>query len=254
MRLASLISVTVGLAGTGCTSSTSLEDEVCGDSRVNGIERCDDGNDTGGDGCSETCMLEIDARWRFITAVGAPQGCPAGFDTVTLVADGHDVNRGRWTVPCDAMQAWLAIEALEDVALTLTVTNGAGAIWGAPVIVRAAAKGTASATTIALLVDGGYIHTTWEFYDPVAGGSIGGCGPAPSPIRIDAIEVGGPRQYSLTVPCQTGGGVMLGVGAGTYDVTLSGDAGHGPASATRTNVTVTAPNGLVELPTVTLPY
>jgi len=37
----------------------------CGDSFVTGTEECDDGNEAGGDGCSETCTLEAGYQCPF---------------------------------------------------------------------------------------------------------------------------------------------------------------------------------------------
>jgi cysteine-rich repeat protein len=39
-------------------SKNTLEGGVCGDSVLDAGEQCDDGNDEGGDGCSETCQVE----------------------------------------------------------------------------------------------------------------------------------------------------------------------------------------------------
>ncbi len=49
--------------GDGCSSSCQSEDgcdgACCGDGHVDPGEDCDDGNTTGGDDCSETCKVEI---------------------------------------------------------------------------------------------------------------------------------------------------------------------------------------------------
>ncbi|MBI3336582.1 DUF4215 domain-containing protein [Candidatus Peregrinibacteria bacterium] len=37
---------------------------ICGDTRIEGIEECDDGNEEDGDGCSATCLLEADVLGR----------------------------------------------------------------------------------------------------------------------------------------------------------------------------------------------
>jgi cysteine-rich repeat protein len=47
------------VSGDGCTDTCLIE--ICGDSAVNnsGVENCDDGNTLGGDGCSNTCRVEF---------------------------------------------------------------------------------------------------------------------------------------------------------------------------------------------------
>ncbi len=49
------------------------EQAVCGNSRVQGDEGCDDGNTTAGDGCSEACALE-----EGFTCTGEPSTCTEG--------------------------------------------------------------------------------------------------------------------------------------------------------------------------------
>jgi cysteine-rich repeat protein len=44
--------------GDGCTASCRIEDPVCGDGTRDGSEGCDDGNLVDGDGCSSVCLIE----------------------------------------------------------------------------------------------------------------------------------------------------------------------------------------------------
>ena len=45
-------------AGPTPTTVSGIEGSVCGDGLVQGAERCDDGDQTGGDGCGSTCAIE----------------------------------------------------------------------------------------------------------------------------------------------------------------------------------------------------
>ena len=48
-----------GGAGTGA-GGTTIDSEVCGDGALQMGEECDDANNVSGDGCTETCQLEVD--------------------------------------------------------------------------------------------------------------------------------------------------------------------------------------------------
>lgn len=60
-----------GSSGDGCSASCAVEpvaEPVCGDGLHTSLEGCDDGNTTSGDGCSESCTVEIPAAAK-------PSGC-----------------------------------------------------------------------------------------------------------------------------------------------------------------------------------
>jgi cysteine-rich repeat protein len=59
----------VGVAYDGAGFRT-YHDSYCGDGRISRVETCDDGNQTAGDGCSATCLVE--AGWK---CSGAPSTC-----------------------------------------------------------------------------------------------------------------------------------------------------------------------------------
>ena len=44
--------------GPGAQCASVLDDPICGDGKTAGKEECDDGNRTGGDGCSATCKVD----------------------------------------------------------------------------------------------------------------------------------------------------------------------------------------------------
>ncbi|MBX3191744.1 MAG: hypothetical protein KF819_32425 [Labilithrix sp.] len=69
------------------TLALRLTPSGCGDTFVSGAEECDDGNTTGGDGCSATCTLET---------LPAFAACPG--HNVTLSGVGGAVRRGVLTV------------------------------------------------------------------------------------------------------------------------------------------------------------
>ena len=46
-------------AFSACRDGDNNDDELCGNNVVDTGEECDDGNTTGGDGCGDTCLIEV---------------------------------------------------------------------------------------------------------------------------------------------------------------------------------------------------
>lgn len=75
------------VGGDGC--SEICRNELCGNGIVENGEECDDDNDNDMDLCTSNCTFGntgtlgfIDATWQFRNVVdGNPTGCPVGFDT-----------------------------------------------------------------------------------------------------------------------------------------------------------------------------
>lgn len=51
------------------TTTTTMAAPVCGDGSLHPLEECDDGNDVGGDGCSEACELEATSTALRLTSL-----------------------------------------------------------------------------------------------------------------------------------------------------------------------------------------
>ena len=79
--------------GDGCSSICTNEtpQAACGDGQLDADEACDDGNVASSDGCSATCAIEskfaTTANWSFRdVATNTPTACPVGFDTASVTS------------------------------------------------------------------------------------------------------------------------------------------------------------------------
>lgn len=108
--------------GDGCSPTCRMEYQ-CGDGALDPREHCDDGNTSSGDGCSSTCTLELDAA----TSIDAP-GAPG-----VAFAGSLDASDWRWARPhADCNATWPADHYLdvfsvrndtgEDQALSVTAS------------------------------------------------------------------------------------------------------------------------------------
>ena len=102
-RYLSQFAGTTGTTGGGTTGGGGGgggPTAICGNSRVEGTEQCDDGNKASGDGCSATCMLEGDSSTKTIkaTVIITPDGerlvIPVG--TAVRKTRFPDSPRGTW--------------------------------------------------------------------------------------------------------------------------------------------------------------
>lgn len=97
----------VSASSTGSSSSSGGPDPVCGNGVVEQGETCDDGNAAAGDGCSNTCQLEL--------------GCAAG-QTPVVVSSADE----RRLVPDNSMvgvTSTVNVAAVGRVAKTVVVVN-----------------------------------------------------------------------------------------------------------------------------------
>ena len=80
------------------------EDPICGDGVVDDSELCDDGNEEDGDGCTSTCLLEVDAQISIDIVVDdlnsnqAPTTDTCSNAIVLVVADASIAGEGRCTL------------------------------------------------------------------------------------------------------------------------------------------------------------
>lgn len=94
--------VTDAESRTGTFNITFTVDAVCGDSLIQGVETCDDGGQTAGDGCSATCQIET--GW---TCTGEPSTC-MDIDECTAATDDCATNAtctntvGSFSCACNA--------------------------------------------------------------------------------------------------------------------------------------------------------
>jgi cysteine-rich repeat protein len=80
----------------GSSLDASIRSAVCGDGRTQGAELCDDGNRTGGDGCSADCTA------REICGDGIVQGSEQCDDTNAIAGDGCEADcRFSCVMPAD---------------------------------------------------------------------------------------------------------------------------------------------------------
>jgi cysteine-rich repeat protein len=116
-------------------STRFFENAPCGDSRVEGVEECDDGNDVAGDGCS--------ARCRWVECPDAPEpACKAEFRGATLLVDERRRGRERLVArltqgPALAAPDFGAPLSANGAAYALCVYDEAGSFAGAVEVKRA---------------------------------------------------------------------------------------------------------------------
>jgi cysteine-rich repeat protein len=96
-----LVAAMMFVMGAGCASPATPDG--CGDLVIDPLkETCDDGNTESGDGCSSDCQFEetVTAHWTLENSAGEAQQCPAGFDTVDVIAQTLRVNLTEASFPC----------------------------------------------------------------------------------------------------------------------------------------------------------
>lgn len=89
LRACTVLCALAGCDGGVAGGDGGLADAAgaCGDRLVDGVERCDDGNATNGDGCSAGCMLEV-AGALASEVVDAPGASGAGYGDPARATNG----------------------------------------------------------------------------------------------------------------------------------------------------------------------
>jgi len=200
----------MSLAGAGCSSSggggTGTSDAAtpppCGNGKLDPFEQCDDGNTTGGDGCSATCRDEklgdVTIRWELNTdqkgkdspAVFRSDACtdfvPSGQGSASMRVRSTS---GPTTVDesgnCDTLQLALAKLAIGAYTFELTMRwmdSAAGAtmdVTTARTLMVTVPPGATADPPPVVFVNGDFVSRPrgWLFFATRFGsGGAGGCG------------------------------------------------------------------------------
>jgi cysteine-rich repeat protein len=255
-----------GGAGGGDDASSDAPLARCGDGHVDANEQCDDGNSDAGDGCT-LCMIDadrtaaIDARWRLVTASGAAAACPAAYQTAAVIAT--------------PMTGPVVIDLFDCSALMGTTSQLPAALWAAQVAITNSTMSQTFATSLAQVIDlsdatnkplvtsfvsdGGYFKLAWKLVKMSDPATEVGCDAVSPMSRVKVLAANADPNVpaaSTSFPCDGGSTVTSAFIAGTYSVTVSAltntFATRGSAPAL-TGQVVTAPDGITDLGTVTIP-
>jgi cysteine-rich repeat protein len=250
------------VAGDGCFACQA--EPRCGDGMLDHItgEQCDDGNTVGGDGCSATCQLletprRTTARWSFEDlATSQTTGCPAGFDTVSVVSqpassDPPIIDR----FDCAAGTGITAPIEAGRYLVHLAVTDGTGTM-GYALSTSAVVDLTASDATFTTVIfdDAGYFGLGWELRS-IASNGVVSC-PAAGASDVEISVSNGAMTTSDILPCGDGGGLSRAVLAGSFSVAIRArDAQQQPlgTAPALVNQLVEAPNRVTDLGIVAIP-
>ncbi len=266
LTIALLLLALTACGSSGGSSSGDDDDDSparCGDGNVDSNEQCDDGNTVAGDGCT-LCMLDqqrtakVDASWQVTTVAdvgGMTADCPAGFDTAALTSTPAS---GAPTIDLfDCADAMGMSSALPPAvySATIAITNHAMSATFAtslPQIVDLS-DATDKPLDAAFLTDGGVFTYKWRLQKNGADISCDDIGVSPHIKLVGKLNDGVGTQSGAV--CSDGMAVTSPFVAGTYTVTVSvqDDAFHTVGSAPDlTNQVLTAPNGVLDLGTVTI--
>ncbi|MFT3693923.1 MAG: DUF4215 domain-containing protein [Kofleriaceae bacterium] len=261
------------LAACGSNGGSSGDDDDmpparCGDGIVDSNEQCDDGNSIAGDGCT-LCMIDgqrtakIDASWSLVTAENptVQTDCPSGFDTAVLTATPPTGSPTIDMFDCADKMGMSTALALDSYTATLAITDAA----------MSQTFGTSIAQTIDLsdgtdktmptaqfITDGGVIKVAWKLVKMSDN----------SPVTCDAVSamahigISGAPDGNMSMATTTGALCSAGMTvtdpfvAASYTITLSVKNDTFSTVGTATPLTgqvLTAPNGVLDLGTVTIP-
>jgi cysteine-rich repeat protein len=111
----------------GETIGVCYPDPVCGNSMVEAGESCDDGNATAGDGCSDTCQVELDfyCANATVAVLGANMGDTSNGTSVFLSACniGSDTKEVIYTyTPAASGMLMLTLESATDQGMSVRTT------------------------------------------------------------------------------------------------------------------------------------
>jgi cysteine-rich repeat protein len=258
----------LALVASGCTTSASVA--VCGDGILDPGEGCDDGNNISGDGCSATCTVEtvgrsgyITAKWDLTNVAHQHLDCPGGFDTAALYSQEVDASFNNVGAPVidlfnstdftgrtaalspTTYYSWVSIANTNNSSQYATSTEA--------FVDLTAADKTYSAD---ILEDGGYFQFQWAL---TLGGNPTTCAAQANVKGIESVSTDTANSSNFAsdiFPCADHVGITSGFSAGMYTVSIDALNASNQAIGTPvnlTNKTITAPNKVTNLGTVTIP-
>jgi cysteine-rich repeat protein len=242
--------------GDGCFECL-LAPPVCGNGVLDFDEECDDSNVVDGDGCSATCELEVPPRhitaaWTFKDLTGdVTTGCPAGFDSVKLVAttpDGAASYETTFTCAAGAGTSDLVPPGQYDVHVEVFDSQAPATVYATslPGRVDVSLGDAPYATTI--YNDAGYFSFDWQLRGAISLMDLMCQQTGATTVRA---TITGPTSAQPTFPCADATGFTIPLLAGTtYSVTLEVfdiNLFRMGGAAALTNRTIAGPNGVTAL-------
>jgi hypothetical protein len=222
-----------------------------------------DGSSGGGGGGGD--VATISARWSLRNMLdGATTACPAGFDTVQLIALPIDANGDAVAEP--------SIDLFDCKARTGISTNLAPAVYQVWIEVRSHDLATLYAQSLSqvldvrqtdesfsvdVLNDGGYFQLSWDLVGKATNRPID-CAQVAGIDALDVISTSvadARRAYDDQLVCADHGAVTSGLLQGSYTITINamaGDTSLGKAT-TLTNKVIEGKNRVTDLGMIIIP-
>ncbi len=212
---------------------------------------------------SDTSNGYITASWKMTNIAKATLDCPAGFDTAALYSQEIDTNFAAVGNPIidlfncsDFTGQSAALNPTTYYSWITIATDNNAAQYASSTSAFIDLTTNDKSYSAEIVEDGGYFQMQWQL---TAGGLPTSCA---EQTRVDGIEsigtdVSNSQNFASDIfPCADHVGITAGYAAATY--TVSVDAINANMQAignpvTLTNKTITAPNNITNLGTVTLP-
>ena len=228
-------------------------------------DRGNGGGGGGGSGSGGSDVATISARWALRNmADGATTACPAGFDTVQMIAQPIDANGDAVGDP--------SIDLFDCQAGTGVSTDLAPDVYQVWLEVRSHDLATLYAQSLSqvldvrqtdqsfsadILNDGGYFQLSWNLIGkttnrPLACAQLAGV----SAIKALSTNVADARRaYDDELTCEDGSAVTGGLLQGAYTISINAMAGDKSlgAAATLTNKMIAGQNQVTDLGTIAIP-
>jgi len=192
---------------------------------IEDLEKCDDGNQRDGDGCSSRCLteLKVNVHWRLATLASVDQPCPAGFDTAVVLAVfamGTPIPR---TFACAAGQGEVVLERIpvwdKSWDLSVRITNGAnGAVFGESQVDEVLLNQPSAQSSHTIFTDAGTLTLSWFLREGMTSRTCEALGI--TDIQVEARPATG-SPIVQTLPCAQNRGVTELMPTGTYQVVVS---------------------------------
>lgn len=209
---------------------------------------------------------QITADWSFHNAAadnsggteGPELGCPAGFDTTAVTAT--PVGGGQ---PIVDLYDCVALTGTSDYPLDSydvhmdITTHGGGTAYNAGSLENLDVDITSADQSVSedFVDNGGRFVLDWVLVD--AGNQTTSCAAAGA-VKIGITgTLAGVGPYADDLPCGDASGISVAALAGTYTLTIQALDGSGAAlgaGTTLTNKTLLAPNGYLDLGSVSVPF
>jgi hypothetical protein len=222
------------------------------------------------DGCTnctiDAATAHVGATWQIKDVAGTAQPCPSGFDTAALVnqlVDSSGANMGQPILDlfdCTAGAGTSATLPAHAYKTWVQITDHSGAsVYARSVPATLDVTTTDLTYNTDILTDGGYFSLSWILQGAVSNNQLtctqAGVTGSSSGVETVATLASSSNAVTDQFTCDDGYGVTSGLPAGTYTVSIDAFTSGGAVGTapTLTNQTITAPNNVTSLGTITIP-